>query len=76
MKTTNKHTVTGDTVNTTRNARYEHKLRQQGLVKVTVWVPQESSADFKQMAVYCCEHKGHVPYGFRNIKTGRFGKAV
>lgn len=38
-----------------RNARYEQRRRQQGLKKLTVWVPADKAEDVKADAERLCE---------------------
>ncbi|MCF6455519.1 hypothetical protein [Pseudoalteromonas sp. MMG024] len=59
-----------------RNKRYEEKMKQKGLKKVTLWLPVNAEIEFKQMAEFCIENPYHVPYMAKSIKTGRFAKAV
>lgn len=37
-------------MNISRNARYEEKKKQQGLKKVTLWIPKGMESDFYQLA--------------------------
>jgi len=59
-----------------RNSEYEQRQKAKGLVKKTVWIPESASVEFSQMAEFCCQHKGHVPFMARDIKTGKMKKAV
>lgn len=56
----------------TRNKKYEKKLMDQGLVKMTLWVPIETKQDFWNMAKECCEVRGIYPVACRDKKTGKF----
>ena len=55
-----------------RNAKYEQAQRDNGLVKVTVWVPELSAPDFKQAAAVCVEHRDYTIAQVRNTTNGRF----
>ncbi|NAW64530.1 hypothetical protein [Photobacterium halotolerans] len=57
---------------TSRNARYERKKTEQGLKKVTVWVPADVEAEFKLLADVCSENRRYVPNTVRDLKTGRY----
>ncbi len=59
-----------------RNQKYEQSLRERGLVKLTIWVPANSVADFKAMAFFCVNNKETVPFMARSLVTGRMAKAV
>lgn len=59
-----------------RNKKYEKRLREEGLDKITVWIPKEASVDFKLMAAFCVENKNHVPFMVRDLITGRMRKAI
>ena len=54
-----------------RNAIYEQKMRDKGLKKVTLWIPDHCAEDIKLMANICCENDDLVPSTVRSIKTGR-----
>ena len=57
---------------TSRNAKYEQAQRDNGLVKVTVWVPESTAADFKQAASVCVQHRDFTIAQVRSVTTGRF----
>lgn len=57
---------------TSRNARYEQAQRENGLVKLTVWVPASVSADVKQAAAVLVCHRDHTVSSVRSMRTGRF----
>lgn len=57
---------------TSRNAKYEQAQRENGLVKLTVWVPSDVAPDFKQAAAACVSHRDYTISQLRNIRTGRF----
>lgn len=59
-----------------RNAKYENKMKAQGLKKLTVWIPQDAEVEFKQMADFCRENSSHIPFMARSLVTGRMKKAV
>ena len=59
-----------------RNKKYEAGKKSRGLVKMTVWVPEEALVDFKNMAVFCCDERGCVPFMVRDLVTGKFRKGV
>jgi hypothetical protein len=54
-----------------RNAMYEQKMRDKGLKKITLWIPDGCADDIKLMAVLCCENRDLIPSNVRNLKTGR-----
>jgi hypothetical protein len=56
---------------TTRNARYEQANRQQGLEKVTIWLPSPVMADFKLAAKLCVENRDLTVSLLRNVTNGR-----
>lgn len=56
----------------TRNQRYENAQRQQGLVKLTVWIPLYAVPDFKQAAAACCFNQNLTVSQLRDTVTGRF----
>lgn len=66
----------------TKNQRYEKKLKEAGLEKVTVWCPTEAKCYLKEMMTYINEQyqkpveerKKLVPFMFRNLETGVMGK--
>jgi len=59
------------------NQKYEQRLiEEEGLLKVTLWVPKDTVPDFKLMAIFCVEHREHVPYMVRNLLNGQMKKAV
>jgi len=64
------------TEKTSRNNKYEQNKKDSGLVKITVWIPEDSQIEFKQMANYCCENRGHIPFQVRSLITGRMAKAI
>ncbi|EPT1695357.1 hypothetical protein ACVO8F_002617 [Vibrio cholerae] len=56
----------------TRNQKYEQKMKQQGLKKVTLWIPFGMEADFHQLASACCKN-GNLSFdSLRDLKTGRY----
>jgi len=56
---------------TSRNQRYEQSNRDQGLVKVTLWLPSSASPDFKLAARLCCENRDLTVSLLRNVANGR-----
>ena len=54
-----------------RNATYEQKMRDKGLKKLTLWIPEECAADLKLMASLCCDNKDLIPATVRSLTTGR-----
>ena len=54
-----------------RNAMYEQNMRDKGLKKVTLWIPEESADDIKLMASICCENRDLIPSALRSLTTGR-----
>ena len=55
----------------TRNQKYEHRKKESGFVKVTIWVPVDVESDFKEMARRCCEEGDLYPVACRSKKTGQ-----
>jgi len=60
----------------TKNQRYEQKLKEQGLVKRTVWMPSDCECELKQIIQFCVENRDFIPAMARSIKTGHLKKAV
>jgi len=56
---------------TSRNAMYEQNMRDKGLKKITLWIPEHCADDLKLMATICCEDHNLIPSIVRNVKTGR-----
>jgi len=54
-----------------RNVMYEQKMRDKGLKKITLWIPDGSADDLKLMATLCCENRDLVPSMLRSLTTGR-----
>jgi hypothetical protein len=50
---------------------YEQKMRDKGLKKITLWIPEHCADDLKLMATICCEDHDLIPSIVRNSKTGR-----
>ena len=71
----NQGTVTGDAV-LSRNARYEKKKKAQGLVKLTLWIPESAEVELKQIAEFCCENPEFIPFMVRSTITGKMRKGV
>jgi len=62
-----------------RNARYEDKQKEKGLVKVTVWIPVHAQDDLKDMCTtinekHVNERKELIPFMVRDLATGRMGR--
>lgn len=56
---------------TSRNAMYEQNMRDKGLKKLTLWIPENCADDLKLMAVICCENRDLIPSTVRSLRTGR-----
>ncbi|ASI90969.1 MULTISPECIES: antitoxin MazE-like protein [Vibrio] len=55
-----------------RNKRYEARKRAQGLVKVTLWVPDSRESEFKMLADACCEFR-HLTFNtLRDTQSGKY----
>ncbi|MGF1747731.1 antitoxin MazE-like protein [Vibrio cionasavignyae] len=55
-----------------RNKRYEEKKRAQGLVKVTLWVPDSRESEFKMLAEACCRFR-HLTFNtLRDTESGKY----
>ena len=46
-------------------------MRDKGLKKLTLWIPEECAADLKLMASLCCDNKDLIPATVRSLTTGR-----
>lgn len=66
----------GQHMTLSRNKRYEQKMKDEGLVKRTLWIPEHCESEFKQMAQACVLDRDQIPFMTRSIKTGRMKKAV
>lgn len=60
----------------TKNQRYERAQREKGLKKVTLWIPEQSEIECRQMIEFLIEHRDHIPCMARSLKTGRLKKAI
>jgi hypothetical protein len=60
----------------TRNQKYEQKQKSKGFKKITLWIPNDSEIEIKQMIDFLIENPDHIPYMARSVKTGRMKKAV
>ncbi|WP_418609231.1 hypothetical protein ACNSN2_18825 [Pseudoalteromonas sp. US3C1013] len=60
----------------TRNQKYEQKQKGKGLKKVTLWIPDNSEIEIKQMVDFLIDNPDHIPFMARSITTGRMKKAV
>jgi len=56
---------------TSRNAMYEQNMRDKGLKKVTLWIPDHCADDLKLMASICCDNQDLIPSTVRSLTTGR-----
>ncbi|MEC4724009.1 hypothetical protein HWQ46_00385 [Shewanella sp. D64] len=59
-----------------KNAVYENKLKAQGFVKVTLWIPEEVKVELTAVAEFCRANKNHYPEMARSRITGRLAKAI
>ena len=59
-----------------RNKEYEARKKREGLKKITLWVPEETEADFKIMAEYCTLNRGTTPFMVRELNTGKLRKGT
>ena len=60
----------------TRNQKYEKKQRDRGLKKVTLWIPDDSEVEIKQMIDFLIDNPDHIPFMARRVKNGRMKKAI
>ena len=60
----------------TRNQKYERKQKAKGLKKVTLWIPDDSEVEIKQMIEFLIDNPDHIPFMARSVITGRMKKAV
>jgi len=56
---------------TSRNATYEQNMRDKGLKKITLWIPNNCADDLKLLASLCCENRDLIPHTVRSLKTGK-----
>jgi hypothetical protein len=56
------------------NKQYEQRRIEEGVEKLTIWIPQGTKPEFKLMAEFCVENRNHVPYMVRNLVNGQFKK--
>ncbi len=64
-----------------RNQRYEQAKKAQGLVKATVWCPEQCADELKELMAIITEfylekgefHKDLFPAMYRDMKTGVMG---
>ena len=54
---------------TSRNSMYEQNMRDKGLKKVTLWIPDESADDLKLMAAICCENRDFNTVDVKKFKN-------
>lgn len=55
-----------------RNSKYEAKMKEQGLKKVTVWIPEDREPEFKLLAASCCQYR-HLSFNtLRDTQSGKF----
>ena len=59
-----------------RNSDYEARQKAKGLKKVTVWIPDSSEVELKQVAQFCCENQEYFPFMVRSSVTGRMKKGI
>lgn len=59
-----------------RNTKYEAKQKAKGLKKLTLWVPENAEVEFKQMAEFCVDNRGCIPFMARDLKTGKLKKGI
>jgi len=57
---------------TSRNVMYEQRRIENGLKKITVWVPALIEPEFKLLAETCCTNRNLSINTVRDIKTGRY----
>lgn len=55
-----------------RNNRYEQRKRADGLKKITLWIPCEREAEFKQLAEACSQYR-HLSFNtLRDTQSGKY----
>ena len=59
-----------------RNSEYEARQKAKGLKKVTVWIPDSSEIELKQVAPFCCDNQEYFPFMVRSSVTGRMKKGI
>lgn len=55
----------------TRNAKYEQRMKEKGLKKVTLWVPSDRESDIKQAASVMCDFENLTVGVLKDVNTGR-----
>ena len=57
------------------NKKYEQRrIEEEGVEKLTIWIPKGTKPEFKLMAEFCVVNRNHVPYMVRNLVNGQFKK--
>ncbi|TOM46530.1 hypothetical protein CGH76_21200 [Vibrio parahaemolyticus] len=54
-----------------RNKRYEQRMKDNGLKKVTLWVPADRESDIKQAASVMCDFENLTVGVLKDVRTGR-----
>ncbi|WP_274015452.1 antitoxin MazE-like protein [Vibrio parahaemolyticus] len=54
-----------------RNTRYEQRMKERGLKKVTLWVPSDRESDIKQAASVMCDCENLTVGVLKDVNTGR-----
>jgi len=54
-----------------RNAKYEQKMKDKGLKKVTLWIPEDRESDIKQAASMMCDNEALTINVLRNMESGK-----
>ncbi|OHU93255.1 hypothetical protein BET10_01825 [Pseudoalteromonas amylolytica] len=60
----------------TRNQRYELTMKNRGLSKRTLWLPDRCECEIKQMVEFLIENPDFIPAMARDLKTGRLKKCI
>ncbi len=55
-----------------RNKEYEQRMKNKGLKKITIWVPEDRELPIKEAIALVVTNKNLTFNTLRDIKTGRF----
>lgn len=54
-----------------RNAQYETRMKEKGLKKITLWVPEDREYDIKQAASLMCSNEDLTINVLKSLESGR-----
>lgn len=55
-----------------RNKDYENRMKDKGLKKVTLWIPQNKESDLKEAAQVMCLNDNLTVRVLSDVTSGRF----